>query len=48
VCYIPRPSHPPLFDHPNNICLSAQVARFLIYLKVTAWFRNIVNCFLML
>jgi hypothetical protein len=27
---MPRPSHPPSLDHPNNICWSVQVMKLLI------------------
>jgi len=30
ACYIPRPSHPPWFDHPNNIWWSIHVTKLLI------------------
>jgi len=30
ACYIPRPSHPPWLDHPNNILWSVQVMKLLI------------------
>jgi hypothetical protein len=30
ACYIIRPSHPPLLDHPNYIWLSVQVMKVLI------------------
>jgi len=30
VCYMPHPSHPPWFDHPNNIWWSVQVMKLLI------------------
>jgi len=29
-CYMPRPSHPPRLDNPNNIWWSAQVRKLLI------------------
>jgi len=29
VCYMPCPSHPPWFDHPNNTWRSAQVTKLL-------------------
>jgi hypothetical protein len=30
TCYVPRPSHSTLFDHPNNICWGVQIIRLLI------------------
>jgi hypothetical protein len=30
TCYMPRSSHPPWFDRPNNILWGVQVMRFLI------------------
>jgi hypothetical protein len=30
ACYMPRPSHPPWFHHPNNIFRSVQVMQVLI------------------
>jgi len=30
ACYIPRPSHPPWFDHPTNIWWNVQAVKFLI------------------
>jgi hypothetical protein len=29
-CHMPSPSHPPPFDHPNNIWWSVKVMKFLI------------------
>jgi hypothetical protein len=29
ACYIPRPSHPPWFDHPNNIWWSSSLCSLL-------------------
>jgi hypothetical protein len=30
--YMPRPSHPPLFDHPDNIWRRVQIMELLILL----------------
>jgi len=30
TCYIPRPSHSPWFDHPNNIGSAVQIIQLLI------------------
>jgi hypothetical protein len=30
ACYMPRPSHPPWVDHPNNIWWRAQVLKLLM------------------
>jgi hypothetical protein len=30
TCYMPRPSHLPWFDHPNNIWWSLEVMKLLI------------------
>jgi hypothetical protein len=45
VCCMPRPSHPPLFDHPNNIWWSINYeaphhAIFSILLSLPFWVRR--------
>jgi hypothetical protein len=30
ACYMPRSSHLPILDHPNNILWSVQVTKFLV------------------
>jgi hypothetical protein len=30
VCYMPRSSHPPLFDHPDNIWGTLQIMKLII------------------
>jgi len=30
TCYMPRPSHPCRFDHPNNICWRVQIIKLLV------------------
>jgi hypothetical protein len=36
VCYMPRPSHPPWFDHPNNILWSVQIMKLIMQSSATS------------
>jgi hypothetical protein len=37
ACYIPLPSHPPLFDHPDNVWWIVQIMKLLIVQSSAAY-----------
>jgi hypothetical protein len=39
VFYMPHPSHPPLFDHPNNMWWSVKVMKIFIMQSTPASFH---------